>query len=566
MADDPADEIFGDPKDSVDVVPPVDVVSVDHAEAGLEPPQVDPDDPPEAADESPGAAADEPAAADQVGEVERRLRVHGLFRMPDLTTGQSGVARTEQQPTQRLHAVYHDTEDLRLARWGITLSRREGGDTPGWHLKLPMAGADGGVRDDERRPLSAGDVGDVPEDLADLVMAVTRNAPLLSVAELVTERTPYVLLDADGAAFAELLDDTVSVLDGDHIAARFRELAIEARATDVSLDPVLRVLIAAGALPGGTPKSMTALGPVTQDARDVPPPPEAGPDDPAGWAVTAHIRRHVRALMDQDIRVRRDLPDSVHQMRVAARRLRSGLKAFSPLVDDKWSRWLRGELGWIAGELGASRDTEVLQERIDHHAEELGEKDARLIRALVDPELSRQWHEARSGALTAMRSQRYRDLLDGLVDAAVAPRLTGKAKRPCGDVLPRLVDKAWNKLDEDVSHLRLDGPSEPWHEARIMAKRARYAAEAVAPVMGEPVKRFAKSLSGVTEVLGEHQDAWVAQQTLQHLAAVEGVDGRTGFSLGLLHEFEFEQELFARADFTDLWPSVKRAQRKARLD
>ena len=83
--------------------------------------------------------------------------------------------------------------------------------------------------------------------------------------------------------------------------------------------------------------------------------------------------------------------------------------------------------------------------------------------------------------------------------------------------------------------------------------------------MGEDVKRFAKALSGVTEVLGEHQDAWVAQQTLKTLAADSAVDGLSGFSLGLLHEFEFEQELFARNDFVELWPDVKRAHKKARL-
>jgi CHAD domain-containing protein len=83
--------------------------------------------------------------------------------------------------------------------------------------------------------------------------------------------------------------------------------------------------------------------------------------------------------------------------------------------------------------------------------------------------------------------------------------------------------------------------------------------------MGEDVKKFAKALSGVTEVLGEHQDAWVAQQTLKELASAPEIDGLSGFSLGLLHEFEFEQELFARNDFVELWPSVKRAHKKARL-
>jgi CHAD domain-containing protein len=552
LPDDPEDDIYPPPEEAIEVSPPVDVVTIDHAEAGLEPPQVyDP----------PAEPAQEPVT---VLEVERKLRVHGLFRLPDLPSAGAGVARAKKHATRTLTAVYHDTDDLRLARWGVTLRRREGGEDEGWHLKLPVEGHEG-AREEVRLPLAAGEPGDVPRELADLVIAFTRNAPLRQVAALRSERTPYELFNADGQPFAELVDDTVSVLDGEHVAARFRELEVEALTPGAALAPIVAVLEAAGAVPGSTPKAMTALGPVTQEPADVPEPQIVGPEDPAGAAVTAHIRRHTRAFLLQDVRVRRDLPDSVHQMRVAARRLRSGLKAFEPMLDVEWSDALRADLGWIAGELGVSRDTEVLQARIDMHADEVGEEFSGLIRAVVDPALSAQWRDARDHALAAMVSQRYRDFLDRLVDAARNPRLNEVADAPAQDVLPGLVDKAWKKLKKEVDLLRLDGPSDDWHEARIRAKKARYAAEAVAPVMGEHVKRFAKALSEVTEVLGEHQDAWVAQQTLKTLAAGDGIDGLSGFSLGLLHEFEFEQELFCRNDFVKIWPGVRKAHKKARL-
>ena len=550
LPDDPEDDIYPPPEEAIEVSPPVDVVTIDHAEAGLEPPQVY--DPP---------AEPEPVT---VLEVERKLRVHGLFRLPDLPSAGAGVARAKKHATRTLTAVYHDTDDLRLARWGVTLRRREGGEDEGWHLKLPVEGHEG-AREEVRLPLAAGEPGDVPRELADLVIAFTRNAPLRQVAALRSERTPYELFNADGQPFAELVDDTVSVLDGEHVAARFRELEVEALTPGAALAPIVAVLEAAGAVPGSTPKAMTALGPVTQEPADVPEPQIVGPLDPAGAAVTAHIRRHTRAFLLQDVRVRRDLPDSVHQMRVAARRLRSGLKAFEPMLDVEWSDAMRADLGWIAGELGVSRDTEVLQARIDMHADEVGEEFSGLIRAVVDPALSAQWRDARDHALAAMVSQRYRDFLDRLVDAARNPRLNEVAHAPAQDVLPGLVDKAWKKLKKEVDLLRLDGPSDDWHEARIRAKKARYAAEAVAPVMGDHVKRFAKTLSEVTEVLGEHQDAWVAQQTLKTLAAGDGIDGLSGFSLGLLHEFEFEQELFCRNDFVKIWPGVRKAHKKARL-
>ncbi|HQR81049.1 MAG TPA: CYTH and CHAD domain-containing protein, partial [Actinomycetota bacterium] len=495
----------------------------------------------------------------------RRLRVHGLFRLPDMAAPATGVARAKKQITHTLTTVYHDTDDLRLARWGATLTRREGGDDAGWHLDLPV-GAESGQREQLHLPLAEGAAGEVPRELAELVLAFARNADLRAVAALQTQRTPHLLYDDAGREVVELIDDTLSVLDGEHIAARFRELELRPLVDDARLDAIVAVLSSAGAVPGSVPTAVTVLGPVIQEPADVPEPQIVGPQDPAGAAVTAHIRRHARALLLQDVRVRRDLPDSVHQMRVAARRLRSGLKVFEPMLDVEWAEALRAELGWVAGELGVSRDTEVLQERLDHHADEVGEDYARLIRAVVDPALSTQWHDARDHALRAMVSERYRSFLDQLVDAAQHPRLNESALAPAEDVLPGFVNKAWKKLSKEVSLLRIDGPADVWHEARIRAKKARYAAEAVAPVMGEQVKRFAKALSAVTELLGEHQDAWVAQETLKEMASRPDVDGMTGFSLGLLFEFEIDQEMFARKEFTEIWKGVKRSHKKARLD
>jgi CHAD domain-containing protein len=551
LEDDPDDEIYPDPDSSVEVTPPVDVVTVDHAEAGLEPPQVDDPDIP-----APGSVVSS-------RHVVHRLTVHGLFRLPDLSASTPVVDVAHRDATTH-SAVYYDTADLRLARWGISLRRLEGDGQPGWHLELPVDMEDSGQTDDVRLPLKAGKAGKVPTELAEMVTAFTRSAVLQPIAELRTERVPVVLYDADGLGLAVLTDDTVSVLDGERIAARFRELQVEAL-TEAGVDAVVDALLAAGAMPAPVTTAVAALGPTTQEPPDVSAPQVVGPKDSAGAAVTAHLRRHARALLLQDMRVRRDLPDSVHQMRVAARRLRSGLKAFEPMLDVEWAEALRTELGWVAGELGVSRDTEVLQARLDHHADEVGEDLAPLIRGVVDPALSARWRDAREHALGAMVSRRYRDFLDMLVDGVRRPRLNELAQQSGESVLPGLVDKAWRKLAKEVRLLRLDGESEPWHEARIRAKKARYAAEAVAPVMGEHVKQFAKALSKVTEILGEHQDAWVAQNTLRELAADEGVDGLSGFALGVLNEFEFEQELFDRTDFVELWPSVEKAHKKARL-
>jgi hypothetical protein len=54
---------------------------------------------------------------------------------------------------------------------------------------------------------------------------------------------------------------------------------------------------------------------------------------------------------------------------------------------------------------------------------------------------------------------------------------------------------------------------------RIRAKRCRYAAEAVAPVFGHQVGRFAAAIAAVQAILGDHQDTVVAEAWLRATGA-----------------------------------------------
>ncbi len=499
------------------------------------------------------------------------LRVHALFRMPTLvgevptlggSTLDTGVTRVDHSPADELTSVYHDTQDLRLIRWGVTLCRRSGADE-GWHLHIPV---DAGGDDQEhlQLPLTPEAPDEVPAAFADIVTALRRREPLSDVAHLHTRRERYLLYGADGLPLAELVDDIVSIMDGDVVAGRFRELRVHALTDEAAaLDPVIELLRAHGAVGSTTSRAVSALGPAAQAPPDVAQPFAVAPHDPAGAAVHAHLLTHTRRFLIQDMRVRRDLPDSVHQMRVAARRLRSGLRVFSPLVEPVWSRHLRDELGWAASELGLSRDSEVLLARLDEHADELAAEDSATIHDQVDPLMQGKVEAGRVEALRAMRSQRHVDLLEALVAGAANPRLTEAAAAPAAQALPPLFDKSWRKLAKEVSRLTLHGPSAEWHEARITAKRARYAAEALVPVFGAPAKDLASALSKVTEQLGEHQDAFIAQETCRELAT--HFDGPTGFALGLLHAYEVECELVARVRMQERWPAVRSLRKRTRL-
>jgi len=508
--------------------------------------------------------------ADRTREVERELAVEAAFAMPDLV-GADAVAAVDEPQRHRLVTVYHDTPDLRLAREGITLRRREGGDDAGWHLELPARGE--GARTEVALPLRAGAVGAVPAELVDLVTATTRRRALEPVAVLRTDRCSQVLRDADGGALAEVALDDVAVLDvadglptgaaleGARVLTRFREVAVEERREDEAdrsvLAEVVARLEAAGARPGRlVPKAVRALGALATAPPDVPVLPDVDERSPAADLVRSYVAQQVRALRAADVGVRQDEDDAVHQLRVAARRLRSGLRTFRPLLAREWADGLREELRWLAGELGGARDSEVLAERLAADLERLPEgAGAPEAGRLLERRAARDGQAGRRAALEALRSERYVQLLDRLVAAVALPETTARAARPCAEVLPPLVGAAWKGLAKRARALGDGVPEEEWHEVRKRAKQVRYAAEAVRPALGTPAKRFAAQVERVTEVLGDHQDAAVAAQSLEGFLH-ERSSARAAFALGALWEEQRRAAGRARADFLALWPQV----------
>ena len=497
-------------------------------------------------------------------EVEAKFRVHPPFQVPELTGEGAGVVSVDDPIVRELRAIYWDTSDLRLAREGITLRHRSGeGDGDGWHLKLPVheAGlpdASTGVRE-ELHETGPDDV--VPVGLQELVTVQVRGAVLGPVATLVTSRSTYILRGSSGEVLAELTDDVVSVLSQGHVAGRFREIEVESVDGDLDvLKGVGDVLRAAGAVGGEfVPKVVRALGPQATADPDPPPPGYVDLDGPARLALQAILRRYVRAFMAQDPRLRRGEPDSVHQMRVAARRLRSALKTFGALVDEAWGKALREELAWVADSLGHARDSEVLLARLHRELDKLPEE---LVlgqtRARIDASVGGDLVAAQAHAVETLRTERYLALVDRLVDAAWDPMTTRQAEDGADEVLRQSVDSAWRRLARKAAVLSTDSATDHnWHDARIAAKQVRYVAEAVTPFFGKPAKRLAAQAEEIQELLGEHQDAVVAAATLLRLATGPRA-GSTAFTLGLMYGRQQDAIARTRKRFPGVWAETSK--------
>ncbi|WP_405986149.1 CHAD domain-containing protein [Streptomyces sp. NBC_00872] len=518
-----------------------------------------------------------------------RAAAGGVPGLPDLTRAK-GVDAVRADGVVELDAVYYDTPDLRLAAGSLTLRRRTGGEDAGWHLKLPVAP---GVRDEIRAPLAD----TVPDELAALLRSRVRDARLVPVVRLRTSRDISRLLGGDGAPLAEICVDTVRAqrLGDTMVATSWTEVEVELTddADPAVLDAVDKKLREAGLRPAsaasklsralaetgagtadegagktaGKPagKGAKGNGPKGKGAKGKGPKGKGLKDKGAGKGrvtaadhVLAYLRAQADAIVAQDPAVRRDLPDSVHQLRVATRRMRSAFRTYGKVVDRSVTDPIGEELKWLAAELGVDRDQEVLDERLCSRIDELpGTLVLGPVRARLTIWNAGRRAGSRSTTVAVLDSERYLALLDSL-DALLAdpPLRPAAAKRP-GKVLPAAILKDYRRLAGRVEQaLELPPGGErdvALHNARKAAKRVRYAAEAGRPALGKPAKRFAGRMKAVQNVLGDHQDSVVAREALRDLGIHAHAAGESAFTWGLLHGHEEAQAARRERELPLVW-------------
>jgi CHAD domain-containing protein len=187
--------------------------------------------------------------------------------------------------------------------------------------------------------------------------------------------------------------------------------------------------------------------------------------------------------------------------------------------------------------------------------DELGHRDRGAADKLL-MELSNERAEARRALEEILESRRYLTLLETLEEAVREPRWAG-AELP----IEGLARKEFRKLEKSVAALGRNPSDELLHKARIRAKRARYAAELAAPVVGKPARRFVERARKFQDVSGEHQDAVVTEQKL--LGFLESGDPGVVFVAGRLAERQAKRRSKARRKIPPAWKRLERAGRKA---
>jgi CHAD domain-containing protein len=94
------------------------------------------------------------------------------------------------------------------------------------------------------------------------------------------------------------------------------------------------------------------------------------------------------------------------------------------------------------------------------------------------------------------------------------------------------------------------------HRLRVRVKRARYSVDAAAGVVGRPARLLQRSLRSLQEVLGDHQDAVVAESWLRaHVPALSPSAALVAGELVAVQRTEAER---LRAEWLQAWTACTR--------
>ncbi len=451
------------------------------------------------------------------------------------------------QPVKRLVDSYFDTPDWRLGRSGYVLRTRQRAGRYEATLKDLSPSIEGLRRRLEvTEPLASSDLAglDPAGPVGRRVRALAGSRTLRPVLEVRTRRRPYAL-EVRGTGVGEVaLDDTVIVAGSEQHRVRLQRVEVEVQSAWVeSLSPLVEALRHDCGLQPATLSKFEAglLG----AGFAIPGPADLGPtsiSDTSSLAELAYavLRKDASAMLTHEpgTRLGEEI-ESLHQMRVATRRMRAALTLFETVLPARAAR-LHEELGWLAAVLGAVRDLDIQLGNIDSWTEEIPGVHRQALDVLGDL-LQRHHDAARAELLEALDSRRY----ERLVSALTSILDQGPLRRPAAgqvpalEALPELIGGRHRAAEKAVRRAHRTGVLADFHRLRIRCKRLRYAIEFTGDLYGGDVRRYARYVASLQDELGLIQDAETAADRLQEIALGEEgalLPRETVFAMGMVSQ------------------------------
>ncbi|MBA3611339.1 MAG: CYTH and CHAD domain-containing protein [Nitrospirales bacterium] len=473
----------------------------------------------------------------QTIEAEIKFRIPPGFQFPP--------DMGEPIPPRVFTSTYFDSEHHRLGQLGLTLRKRVEQSQGVWQLKIPS----GGIR--LELEIASGSRS-IPWEFQDLLRSFFRNQEAVQLGKLRTRRKG-VRIRKDGQVLAEVVLDSVALIKDKKIIHSFQELEVELQeGTTAQLKPIRKILLHAGAEEKPLqPKIFQALQlpyPLTFDFSDSSAPP------------TDHIRERLHSQFlqmlqnDPGTQLGRD-SEALHQMRVATRRMRAIIRAVGSFLAPEWTEQVRQELGWVGSLLGEVRDWDVLLESFRQNFHDLSSSEQRSFQTILK-NFEDQRSVARAKLLEGLRSDRYLNLLNIFEDS-----LNHLPFQPTPLTITELPRKAFHKVQDFVNTSDSLFRKSELHRTRRLLKRARYALELAEPLLGKRAKRFLHQTKDAQDLLGQHQDAVVAEQRLLALKQHSRGTG-IAYVIGLMVERLRNQQSQVYQQIPKQWEKLEKQGKK----
>ncbi len=277
-------------------------------------------------------------------------------------------------------------------------------------------------------------------------------------------------------------------------------------------------------------------------------------DASAGEYAFAVLRRHFCDFLMHEPGTRLDEdPEELHDMRVAARRLRSVIEIFGSVLPLRFSHF-RDELRWFAARLGGVRDLDVRRAWLATVRARSEWRDDVALGPLVE-DVDYHRRAALESLLSVMASERYATLLVDMAAALRSGDTAGAAAHtPVVEFASGVLRKQYRKFTRRGRDLEPVSETSAYHATRIAAKHLRYSVECFEPILPSPASSLAKTAKRAQDLLGEHQDCAVTTTWLRDLVTERGSE-LPPVSLVRIGEL-LEQQRARMVELRSDWPGI----------
>jgi len=513
------------------------------------------------------AGTDEPKPAPTEIEVKFEANRPALERVLAARPLQDAVVAPERE----LLSTYYDTPGRDLQRAGLTLRlRRKGRSIPVLGVKWTReAAADLFTRGEVeiRSPDGEPNIELFEPAIRDQLKANLGGRALGPVFKTHVKRRTVVI--HHGRSEIELAIDDGVVLANDQ-SRPLTEVELELKrgnvadllglARELAQGCALSLAFESKAGKGYRLAAQAAARP--QKARPMQLPHSASFDDTIATVITsclAHFTANWASLRDSDA------PESVHQLRVALRRLRSALGIFRKRIVLPELEDIRTRARDIASALGPARECDAFRQnalagpfrdqpnRLAAAARLLEAVESRRVDSYV---AARRVIDDTATSLFVLDV--YSFLLKRSWRTALGPEDLGLLTSPARDFAGEVLDRLRRRALKRGKHLP-DMPDEERHELRIALKNLRYAIEFFGPLFDDDKEQrsFLRLVSDLQEDLGAHNDAATAEAFIGTLDL--SADPQAQFAAGYLLGFYRHATVVADTHLARKWKRFRRA-------